>query len=143
MVTPVEAWEVWVGSMFAALIVAGICRELASSPRLATPMGPNRKSFVMLAAFAALCGGLYEYPLWERAPMAQAAPGTEAIAAVAAPVEPPPIPAPAPPPAPPVSASAATAPPISNPSATSSVNRRPRHAGRKRRHRSGISDQHR
>lgn len=32
MVTPVEAWEVWVGSMFAALIVAGICRELASSP---------------------------------------------------------------------------------------------------------------
>ena len=66
----VATWEVAVGSIFAVMIVAGICKEVASNRRLGQPMTPNRKSFVTLAAFAALCGVLYQYPLWQRAPVA-------------------------------------------------------------------------
>ena len=135
----VATWETAVGSIFAVMIVAAFCKELANNIHLARPMTPNRKSFVMLAAFAALCGALYHYPLWERAPVAQATPATEAVAPAPAPVEPPPSAASAPPP--PVAAAEpeAKAPSISNSSATSSVKGRRDDRRHRRRERSSFN----
>jgi hypothetical protein len=135
----VAMWETAVGSIFAVMILLSVCRELANNIHLARPMTPNRKSFVMLAAFAALCGVLYQYPLWQRAPVAQATPAAEAVT-VPVPVEPPPGAAPAPPPPVVAAAPEAKAPSISNSSATSSVKGRRDDRRHRRRERVAVRE---
>lgn len=57
---PVKIWEMAIGGILTAMILAAICREFASNALIARPMSPNRTVIVTLAGLLAIVGLIYQ-----------------------------------------------------------------------------------
>ena len=57
---PVKIWEMIIGSLLAAAILAAMCRELAGSALIARPMSHDRVTAVTGAALLAIAGAIYQ-----------------------------------------------------------------------------------